>query len=153
MAITLGVNGYVSLAEFKSWCTARGYDYLNYLDSEIEAAIVIASVDFIDANYAFLGTKLDSSQSMQLPTDKVDIIDVANPVSYAVWLQLQGKLFVSELEQTLTRVTSESASVGSISESKTYETGYTREYTYSTTKIDRLIRPYIVGGGIGLMRA
>lgn len=46
-----GAEAYVSVVDFKSYCDARGLDYDNYDDVEIEQAIR-RGTRFIDGNYA-----------------------------------------------------------------------------------------------------
>ena len=152
--ITLGTNGYITVEAFKAWCNARLIEYFNYNDLQIEAAITVASVDFIDTNYTFKGRKLEDAQVMSLPTDCVAIADIENATATAVWAQLRGLLFVDESVQLQREVLSESSKLGDLSESVTYAEGTAREYTYNTRKIDTLMKPYVISGsgGLGLLR-
>lgn len=152
--ITLGENGYITVEQFKTWCNARLIEFFAYNDLQIEAAIVVSSVDFIDTNYTFKGCKVDKDQPMSLPTDEVAIADIKNAVAQAVWAQLQGLLFVADDAQLQREVVSESSKLGDLSESTTYAEGTSREYTYNTRKIDQLIKPYVISGsgGLGLLR-
>lgn len=93
---TVGTNSYISLTDFKSWADLRAYDYSAYTDDQINAAAVVSAVDFIDPNYEFKGTKLDSAQPMDLPTDEVAIDDIQNGAAQATWQQLTGILFVKQ---------------------------------------------------------
>ncbi|QDP59315.1 MAG: hypothetical protein Tp136SUR676911_54 [Prokaryotic dsDNA virus sp.] len=149
MALTLGENAYITLAGFKAWADARGYDY-GTDDAAIEAAIVIASVDFMNAQYTFKGEPLDDTQVMQLPTDCVAISDVENAAAQAAWLQFNGRLFVDPASiGQKGAVTSETKQVGSLSTSTSYAEGYQYTTTYPTTSVDRLLRAFTVGGGLG----
>jgi len=149
MALTLGENAYITLADFKAWADARGYDY-GTDDAVIEAAIVIASVDFLDAQYTFKGDQEVDGQPMQLPTDFVSIADIENAAAQAAWLQFNGRLFVDPLEVGQKgAVTSETKQVGSLSTSTSYAEGYQYTTTYPTTSVDRLLRAFTVGGGLG----
>lgn len=150
--ITLGTNGYITREEFEAWANARQLNHFAYDSLQKEAAITIACVDFIDTQYRFRGCKLDQSQAMALPTDSVTIDNVKAASCQATWQQLQGVLFVDDMAQTQREVLSESSKLGDLSESVTYAEGSTREYTYSTRKIDTLLKPYTVGGGMGLLR-
>lgn len=150
MALTLGTNAYITLADFKTWAGERGYDLVNYLDSEIEAAITISSVDFIDARRTFKGEALADPQDMQLPTDEVAIADIEKAAAYAAWAQLNGKLFVDFSAVTSSgQVESESKSVGSLSKQVTYRDGTQLRDVYPTRQIDALLRPYVIYGGLG----
>ena len=144
------MSAYATVIEFKAWADARLYDYSAYQDAQIEAALLIVSEDFIDPNYTFKGEPLDENQEMQLPTDCVVVADITNAVCQAAWLQLQGALFVADTALTEKEVTSESESIGELSSSYTYREGSQRYYTYSTTKIDALLRPFVIGGAGGI---
>lgn len=144
---TVGVNSYISLADFKAWADLRAYDYSSYTDAQIEAATVISAVDFIDPNYTFKGAKVSDTQSMDLPTSEVAIADILNGAAQATWQQLKGFLFVDQSTQSVNgKVTSESSSVGSLSESVEYEEGTALSTTYNTTQITNFLRPYLAFG-------
>ena len=148
MAITLGTNGYISVADFKAWADARGYDYLSFLDSEIENAITISGVDFLDVNYTFKGDSVSDTQPMQLPTDEVTIANIANAAAQATWQQLQGRLFVA-LTDTSTQgdIKRKKDKVGTLEQEIEYTDGTARTYTYPTPIIDKLLAKYVIGGG------
>ena len=150
--ITLGTNGYITVETFKAWCNARLIEYFKYNDLQIEAAITVACVDFIDTQYRFKGCKLDQSQSMSLPTSSVTIDNVKEGACQATWQQLQGVLFVDDIAQTQREVVSESSKLGDLSESVTYAEGNTRDHSYSSRKIYDKLKDYVVGGGLGLLR-
>lgn len=144
MAIVLGDNGYISVAGFKAWADARAYDYSSYTDPQIEAAITISGVDFIDANYTFKGVKQDETQAMQLPTDEVEIADIENGAAQAVWSQLQGQIFVNAADiQQSGAVKRQRDKVGSLETETEYADGGSYTYTYPTARIDNLLRPYL----------
>lgn len=161
MAITVGANGYISVADFRQWGKDRGreLELLEFLDSDIEAAITIASVDFLDARYSFRGTKSASTQPMKLPTDKVAIADIKNPVAHAVYRQLKGTLLVQPTAPGESKgvVASETKQLGPLSTSVTYETGTSRQggERFRTDTIDTLLRPFLANGtgGIQMLRA
>lgn len=144
---TIGVNSYISLADFKAWADLRAYDYSSYTDAQIEAATVVSAVDFIDPNYTFKGTKVSDTQPMDLPTSEVEIADILNGAAQAAWQQLKGFLFVDESTQSVNgKVTSESKSVGSLSKSVDYEEGTALSTTYNTKKITNFLNPYLAAG-------
>lgn len=140
------MSAYATLAEFETWATARQINYYDYNSLQIEAALLIVSEDFIDPNYRFKGVKLDDSQEMQLPTDCVTASDITRAVCEAAWLQLQGLLFVAPSDQSKGQVVSERSKLGDLEEEIEYAEGSQRTYTQSTTKIDRLLSPFVIGG-------
>lgn len=141
---------YATITDFENWANARLIEYFEYNSLQIEAALLIVSEDFIEVNYKFKGQKLDENQAMQLPTDQVATADITNAVCQAAWLQLQGALFVSDSSVVEREVTSESSRLGDLSKSVTYREGSKRTYTESTTKIDRLLSPFVIGGAGGI---
>ncbi len=144
------MSAYATLEQFENWANARLIEYFEYNSLQIEAALLVVSEDFIDVNYRFKGSKLDSNQAMQLPTDQVVTADITDAVCQAAWMQLQGVLFVSDVSLAEREVTSESSKLGDLSKSVTYREGSKRTYTESTTKIDRLLSPFVVGGAGGI---
>lgn len=152
--ITIGTNGYVTVDEYKAWADARQVNYFDYNDLQIEAAIIIACEDFIDANYTFIGDKVDKDQPMSLPTKDVAIANVTNPVCQVVSLQLTGKLFIDADANASGEVIAKREKVGQIEREFEYSEGSSKTYTNSTSRIDRLMKPFTIGGtgGIGLLR-
>lgn len=154
MAITLGTNGYISVADFKAWSAARGYELFDFIDSEIEAAITISSFDFIDQSFTFKGTADSSTQAMQLPTDEVAIADIANGAAQATWQQLNGLLFVT---QTATGsagdVIMQKDKLDVLETVTQYAEGSSRKFTHSTSLINQLLAKYITSSGVQLVRA
>lgn len=61
-------DAYVSLAEFKAYAAAVGYDLTEYTDEQIERAIRRATI-WIDARYGatFLGTWVIATQRLEWP--------------------------------------------------------------------------------------
>lgn len=150
MAVTVGTNGYITVTDFKAWADSRGYTY--GADELVEAAIVVASVDFIDTNYKFRGDPLSPTQEMQLPTNEVAIEDIQNAAAQAAYLQLIGRLFVdpANLGQG-GQITSESKKLGTLSTSTSYAEGYQYTTLYPTISIDNLMKKYIVSAGMGTL--
>jgi len=69
-------NAYITLAFFKSWHSARGFDVSELEDGLIEASIVKAT-DYVDKRFGirFVGTKKDKYQSLQWPrSDAWDLL-------------------------------------------------------------------------------
>jgi hypothetical protein len=156
---TVGVNSYISLADFKAWADLRAYDYSSYTDAQIEAATVVSAVDFIDPNYTFKGTKVSDTQPMDLPTSEVAIADILNGAAQAAWQQLQGLLFVKQSSSSNAgQIKKTSKKLGSLETSVEYVDGTTQSVgTYfDTTVIDNFLRPYLdsasASGGIQALR-
>ena len=146
MAITLGVNAYITNQDFQDWASERGYNFYPYI-ANIDSAIVVASVDYIDTTYSFKGSKVDASQKMKLPTDEVAIADIRNAAGQAVWQQLQGLLFVAQsADGAKGQITSEMSKLGDLEESFDYAEGSQRTFTHSTRLIDNFIAPYTAQG-------
>lgn len=151
MALTLGANAYISLADWKAWADERVYDYSSYTDSQIEGAIVVASVDFVDANYTFKGGPLDESQVMQLPTDDVAIDDIKKAMGQAVWQQLRGLLLIdAESISQQGQVTKKREKLDVLEEETEYQESSERTYSMPTGTIDRLLKPFVIAGGAGI---
>ena len=145
--IDIGVNGYIDVAEFKLWADARGYDYSAKTDQQIEQAITIASVDYIDTRYVFNGVKLDHAQPMGLPTDVVAVADISKAVCQAVWQQLNGALFVDPATSTASgEVLMERKKLDVLETEVQYAPGTRRTFALNNTLIDSLLRKFVVGG-------
>jgi len=149
MAVTVGTNAYISLADFKAWALERNRDISAYTDAQIDGAIVESSVDYINVQYRFKGDKIDEAQALALPTDEVVIGDIKAAAALAAWLTLQGRLFVDPAEVSANgAIAAESSGVGSLRESITYRGGSTLYYS-SATRIDDLLRQFTISGGLG----
>lgn len=150
MALTVGENTYLSLADYKAWLDLRNYNYADFDDTQLEASLVVSSLDYIDPNYKFKGQKLDESQLMSLPTDEVSISDIKSGAGQAAWQQLNGYLFVDMTTQSASGdIQSESKQLATLSKSVTYADGSAKGSTYSTTLIRRFLSPYVIGGSTG----
>lgn len=144
-----GANSYASVAELDDHAELFGDDLIDFDVSEKQAALVKASIFYIDS-FTFSGDKINSEQGLKLPTADVSLnADIQRAVLSAAVLQLQGRLFVDPQDVGQSKVVSESSSVGSLSDSVTYSE--TAQYTtkYPTTSLDRLVRQYSVGSGLG----
>lgn len=153
MALTVGINTYLTLAEFKAWADLRSKDYGAYSDSLIESALVISSLDYIDLNYTFLGIKLDYSQPMSLPTDQVSISDISSGAAQAAWQALTDELFISNVAQSNGQVTKQRDKLDVLETETEYAEGTASSYTHNTTQIDLALKPYLANaGGMGRIR-
>lgn len=152
MAATLGVNAYTDLTSFKAWASERGYELFDYLDNQIEHAIVISTVDFLDANYMYRGQKVSEEQELKLPTDKVAISDISRAANQAAYQQLKGELFIDPSEVELKgQIASQKSKLGDLEEETSYHKATARLYTYPTNKIDALLKPYTIQTSRGFL--
>ncbi|HAD31529.1 MAG: hypothetical protein CL578_22410 [Alteromonadaceae bacterium] len=147
-------NALISAEEFQAFASDRGEDISAFDETAQQAAIVVASVNYIDTFYTFKGDALEADQAMQLPTNEVSINNKIKLACYeAALLQLKNRLFVNPTELTSAGpVSSKSDSVGSLSTSRTYAEGYERTSTYPTVMIDRLLQPYTLAQGMGTVK-
>lgn len=145
MSITVGVNAYITYAEFTAWADLRGYN-ITHPEAKVEEAIVIASLDYIDAMHNFKGELVDDEQAMKLPTDMVSIANIKPAACAAVKMQLDGTLMVEPSTiSTAGVVQAEAKSVGDLSKSVTYKSGSAQTYKRVTPLVDALLRPYLLG--------
>jgi len=145
MAITVGTNTYATYAEYLAWAALRGY-VVTATEAQVEAALVLASLDYIDANFNFKGDLVDDEQAMKLPTDDVTIAQIKPATLEACKMQLAGLLLV---DPSLTSVTgiieSEEKSLEGVgSKSIKYKNGSAQAYKRSVPLVDALLRPYLL---------
>lgn len=146
-----GATALVSVAELDSYLDDRGIESFNYIDTEKQAAIIIASVDKINTFYQFKGDSLSESQGMQIPTDEVALnAQIKRATCEAAYLHLIGRLFVSPTDNLSTgRVKRQMDKLDVLETEVEYHenSGYTS--SYPTPGIDRLLQPYVIAGGLG----
>lgn len=155
MAVIVGTNSYLTLAEFKAWADLRLKDYSAFSDAQIEAALVVGSVDFIDANYSFKGEILDESQPMKLPTDLVTIANISNGAAQAAWQALNDELFISPTANSAGKVIKQRDKLDVLESEIEFSEKSAAYYKHDTTQIDRLLKPYttgLIGGNMGRVK-
>lgn len=141
-------NALISVSDFDDYLLDRN-EPNTFTVEEKQAAIVSASVDFIDTFFTFAGTAINPLQGLQLPTDDVPMTTkIVRAACMAALLDTKGRLFVNptDLQQKAVIETEEKLDV--LSEKVVYSSdggGYTTKYP--TTAIDRLLKPYLVSGG------
>ena len=150
MSIVVGVNSYIGLAEFKFWAQLRNFDLTQYEDIEINAGIIVASLDFLEPNYKFIGDVLDVDQALKLPTDEVSFLHVENAVAYTVLQYLQGNLFVDLDSLSNQEVLEEVDKLGPLQTTIKFRSGSETSYKKSTQKIDRLLNAFTKTNNFGL---
>ena len=152
MAIILGTNGYISVADFKSWADMRGNDYSAYSDAQIEQAITVSGVDYLDTQYTFKGAALVSGQPMQLPTDLVAIADISKAAAQAAWQQLSDELFVSVTANTNGTVKMQRDKLDVLETETEYSEGTAATFTHNTRLISALPKNFVLNVVFGEVR-
>jgi len=142
MAITVGENGYLTVDEYKAWADELKYDYSTKTDAQIEQAIIISSVYFIDTTYKFKGDKVQPDQKMLLPTDEVLITDIRNGAAQAAYQSLEGKLFIDVSARSEGQVKMQRDKLDVLETEVEYVENSQSTYTNNTTLITRLLAPY-----------
>jgi hypothetical protein len=151
-------DSYVSVADFKAYCDARGTSYAGKTDEQIEQALRRAT-SYIDAVYGgqFLGTpRRFRSQALQWP--RVDGYDT-NAGEYIDFESVPREVEAATNEATIRELASPGAlnpdlkrggaikSVKAGSVAVEYMTNAPAETTYSA--IERLIAPVLSAGATG----
>jgi hypothetical protein len=143
MAVTVGTDSYLTLAEFKAQADALARDYSSYTDAQIEAALIESSLYYIDVTFEFKGAKLVDTQPMALPTTEVEIPDISKGAFQAAWQSLTGTLFINPADANKSNITKERKKLGTLETEVVYSDGATTGYTYDTTRIELLLKPYL----------
>ena len=151
MAVTVGTDSYLTLAEFKTQADSLARDYSGFTDEQIEAALIESSLFYIDPTYSFKGDKVDKVQAMGLPTNKVSISDISKGAFQAAWQALNSELFVNPAATANGEVTRERKKLATLEKEVEYREGSTPTYIYDTTRIRLLLKPYIISQGAGFM--
>lgn len=144
-----GAVSYASVAELRDYASYR-YDVTTKADSELEAALVVASVDWVDGQHTFSGYPLTETQGLDFPIAGVGLpANIKNAAMKAALLQLQGLLMVdlASISSNGT-VESESKSVGPLSKSVTYKSSSSQIYSrILPSDLTRLLTPYLYQSG------
>lgn len=150
-------QAYIDAAYLDQYASLRGEDLTAYDEAQKEAAIYIATNDYIDVMYSFIGDKINAEQALSLPTSEVDLTVTATLKAVqeananGAILQLKGKLLVNPEDNTSSgTVKAESSKLDVIEESFEYFEGSRREVRYPTPIIDRLLSPFTGGYGVQL---
>lgn len=147
-------QSYIDASYLDSYAALRGEDLTPYSVEQKEAAIYVCANDFIDAFHKFKGTKLNKDQGLSLPTDEVDLTDIATQRDIkesnanGAILKLKGFLFVSPEDQNVNgNIKSESSKLDVLEDKVEYFEGSNVLDTYDTPIIDKLLAPYLGSGG------
>lgn len=149
MAVTVGTNSYLTIAEFKVQADALARDYSDYTDAQIEAALIESSLFYIDPTYRFRGNKIDESQAMNLPTTLVSISDISKGAFQAAWQALTGYLFVDQSVNANGEVIKERSRLATLEDEVEYRAGTRPTTTYNTSRITMLLKTCLAYQGAG----
>lgn len=138
-------ESYISVADWKAYCDARGKDYTTpaWTDTEIEQKLRIAT-GYIDTIRRYKGTRLLSSQALEFPRDSLSddgglaVTGVPNRVKQAC-AELAFEAFTTNLYENLDRGGKiKSESIGPISTTYADDAPVGTQYTAAM----RLLDPY-----------
>lgn len=147
MAITIGVNAYVTAEQYEAYADERGIisDPVN-LDSDI-----IKSADYIDTYYNFKGELVDPEQPMKLPTDQVTIAQIKKAALKAIEMQQAGLLTLDLASVAAGQIKRVMEKVDVLETETEYVEGSQQAFKRKAPELDMLLRPFTVGG-TGLVR-
>lgn len=148
-----GANSYASVAELDAYAVHR-LNLTGYNTAAKEAALVVASADWLDGQHTFKGESLTDTQGLFFPVKALDEDEEEFPAAIktaalkAALLQLQGLLLVDLTGISVTgAIESESKSVGTLSKSVAYQEGSAQRYgRILPSDLTNLLRPYLLGG-------
>jgi hypothetical protein len=141
------MSAYITEAEYTAYAAERGI----VVDLATLDADRILSADFIDTFYQFKGQPLDAAQEMQLPTDQVTVAAIKKAVLKACEMQQAGLLTVNLAALSSGVVKRIMTKVDVLEKEIEYQDGTQPTSKPRTPELDRLLRPFVVGG-VGLVR-
>lgn len=148
------IESYATEQDYRDWASKRNVD-VTQSESEIDAALYIATNDYIDIKYKFRGSVSDEDQLTSLPTDEVGINrKVIAATCECAYLHLTNKLFNNEVDPlgAIKSVSSDDKlSVLGEAVSKEYWSKSSQSYLITHPQIDTLLAGYLdspFSGGI-----
>jgi Tfp pilus assembly protein PilE len=139
--ITVGTDAYITETEYRAYADIRGIDVKL---EEIEADLV-RSADFINNYYQL-------KDGYALPTtDAAKIAEIAKAALKACEMQQKGLLSVNLAELSSGVVKRLKTKVDVLEKEIEYQDGTQPTSKPRTPELDRLLRPFVVGG-VGLVR-
>lgn len=145
---------YITVAEFKAYCDARGHSYSGYTDLQIEQAMRRAATYINSLNY--YGSVVSDDQGMAWPRRYLTNIE-SNVVPRQIkWAQAEATLrelaspgaMFPDLERGGQIIQKTESVDGVVSESVTYAAGASASTVF--TIIDRMLAGFLAGGGSGV---
>jgi len=145
---------YCDYAYFHNYVTIRGIQHSHSVET-IEAALVVAAIDWIDGEHEFANDKLKTTQSLKFPRTVFGLpssIKEAN--ANAAWLHLNKLLFPDlSLVSQNGDIESESKQISVMSKSVSYTSGTSQKYSRVLPKgLRLLLRPYLSMSSGSLVR-
>ena len=143
---------YTDLTYFNLFLSKRGIADA-WTDDQKNAALYVGANDYIDVKYDFAGTIEDESQTLELPTDEVDVTDkVKRANCEAALLHLNGKLFNTEVDINGAIKVKKSRKKLDVldkeSEIEYFNSG-NQTYLLGHPQIDALLKDYLATGASG----
>jgi chemotaxis regulatin CheY-phosphate phosphatase CheZ len=141
------MSAYITQAEYEAYAAERGIT----VDLATIATDLVNSTDFLDRWYTFKGQPLDVAQERQLPTDQVSVAAIKNPALLCCQMQQAGLLTVDLKALAAGVVKRIMTKVDVLEKEIEYQDGTQPTSKPRTPELDRLLRPFVVGG-VGLVR-
>ena len=144
---------YASVTELATYATHR-LDIASYSTAQKEAALVIASIDWLDGQHSFIYEPSTTTQALKFPVDIDEEATlpqaVKNATMKAALLHLQGLLLVDLTGLNVAgSIESEDKKLGPLEKSVKYKSGTAQRYSrVLPAELERLLYPY-TGGGMG----
>lgn len=145
---TLATDSYVTEAEYQAYADARGI-IVNVATLSFDR---VKAADFLDRWYNFRGVVTDPLQERSLPTDEVSIANVKNASLLSVQMQQAGLLDLDLAATQAGAVKRIMEKVDVLETEIEYVDGTQQLYRRKTPELDRLLRPFTIGGNGGLVR-
>ena len=147
MAITIGLNAYITAEQYEAYADERGIAvHHGQLDHDI-----IKSADYIDTYYNFKGELVDPAQPMKLPTDQVTIAQIKKAALKAIEMQQAGLLTLDLASVAAGQIKRVMEKVDVLETETEYVEGSQQAFKRKAPELDMLLRPFTVGG-TGLVR-
>ena len=141
------MSAYITQAEYEAYAAERGI----VVDLATIATDLVNSADFLDRWYTFKGQPLDVAQERQLPTDQVTVAAIKKAALKACEMQQAGLLTVNLAALSSGVVKRIMTKVDVLEKEIEYQDGTQPTSKPRTPELDRLLRPFVVGG-VGLVR-
>lgn len=138
-------NAYIDVQFLRDYCAVVGYDVAAKADQELEPVISRVALAYIDVQYNFDGTPLNSDQALKLPTDTVTINDkIRRAVADACIVSLKGSLFPEPSNDALVKKVRRKLDV--LETETEYSQGIDNNDASPTPVTDALLQPYLASG-------
>lgn len=138
-------NVYADIADLDAYALLRNEDLTSYDTAQKEAALYVSAQDWIDGEHSFIGTKLNETQGLKMPTSEVTLPDsaIVNTNCLAAILQLKGLLFEEVQANTAGQIKSKETGLSVMKKKIEYFQGTTVKP--DTSVISNMLLPYTSG--------